>query len=394
MDLSQEALQVLSEQDQEKLLREGTQYLLTPEALRKHDILTGALELRQFACESCDNVWWKTVPRTKLVSKCRKCMIKYDALHRDKEFGIGRYRCTNCNHSFFSRCEATTERPCFNCDYTVRTPYIHPKFKPVHRQRTPKDPTMSPYQPPKYEVQPRQPTQAPFVTGMSLVPVLGTLSLVPSPLPGPIKKSISVSDSTSGNTGKNVAATHQATHQAPHAVKVKHRKKVINASKVHDSTGSTASTFVTQIERPTYVHITEEFGDDIPVVISDIESDDEDVIVCESSTEFETDSELSSSAAQESDIDYSTTDVESTVGAIGSDSDSEDPDRTKIPHKHGLMPKQVARAEKTHGIIEQQSLYSSAKDSGLGTLSTSVETTTSLLPTSFDGSNLWQGNRT
>lgn len=308
VNLSQEALQVLSEKDQEKLLSEGTQYLLTPEALRKHDILTGVLELRQFACEKCDHVWWRTVSRIKAVAKCNHCHVKYDALPRDKEFGIGRYRCTNCNHSFFSRCEATSERPCFNCDNTVRTPYIHPKFKPTHRTRQPVDPTTVPYIPPG------------SVAGVS--------------------------------TGA------RATPYA-HAARM-YRKKVVNASQVHDSTGSTASTFITQIERPYYVPEDDPFDDDISVVISDPESDEEEIRPYESSTEFESDSELSS-IAHEASIDHSSvaSDVDSTAGAIGSSSGSDsDSDDMKPPQEHTDVP--------VDDLQSVSSDTSSAKDSGLG----------------------------
>lgn len=92
----------MPEQVQDKLLGEGNQVLLTEEALRKLDIATGVLQLREFACEGCDHVWWRTVPCTKPVAKCNSCTNKYDALPREKEFGIGRYRCRVCKHSFFS----------------------------------------------------------------------------------------------------------------------------------------------------------------------------------------------------------------------------------------------------------------------------------------------------
>lgn len=133
--LSQEAVKILSENDQEKLLHEGNRFLLTEDALRKFDLMTGALVLREFACRPCDYFWWRTVPRTKPVSTCPVCKVKYDALPREKEFGTGRYKCTNCDRFFFDRCEATSERPCFKCRSTVRVPYIHPKF--IIRARRP-----------------------------------------------------------------------------------------------------------------------------------------------------------------------------------------------------------------------------------------------------------------
>ena len=132
------------------------------------------------------------------------------------------------------------------------------------------------------------------------------------------------------------------------------------------------------------MYVPEELGDDIPVIISDPESDDEDVIVCESSTEFESDSERSI-VTQESDTEYSTTDIESTVGAIGSsadsDSDSDDPDTRRHLRRSATSR---GTAIKPHGSIEKESLYSSAKDSGLGT-APSEETVSFAATKSYDG---------
>ena len=343
--LSQSALKVLPEEDQSKLLREGNPFLLTEAALRKHDISTGALELREFACENCDRYWWKTVPCTKPVSKCFKCKTKYDALPRDLEFGIGRYKCFGCNKIFFARCEATSERSCFNCDGTVRAPYIHPKFKPIRRNRPPIDPTTSVFKPPKYHAKYVYTVRDPSTDYLLPCPVFFYFPLQTKP----------------------------------------HKKAVINASKVHDSTGSTASTFITQIEFPGRLY-ERETEDTIPVVISDPESDEEDIIICSSSTDSETDEE---SPPPECEGD-SNTDLESTSGAVaGSDSSSDsDGPQDKLPRKRsnvssssdsdsdskdayigkktpGAPSKQSPRD--SGGLFEQESTISSTKDSGLGT---------------------------
>ena len=339
--LSQAALQVLKDEDQEKLLREGNPFLLTEEALRRHNILTGALELREFACEDCDRVWWKTVLCTKPVSKCFNCKTKYDALPREKEFGIGRYRCMMCKHSFFSRCEATSERPCFNCDFTVRAPYIHPKFKPTRRKRPQIDPTMIPYTPPEYKKYPY------IVHDPSQKYALPVLFYIPLPR--------------------------------------KPRKKVVNASTVHDPTGSTASTFITQIELPASLG-TETSEDVVPVVILDPESDDENIIVCNSSSDSDSVEELS-----ENEQSACTSDVETTAGAMAGSGSSSDSD---APHSKGLRKRSAAsessdsdsdsdseqdRGKKTpkapsirssagsRGTSGKNSTQSSTKDSGLGT---------------------------
>ena len=103
--------------------------LLTEAMLRKFDIMTGAIVLRQFACANCNHPWWANVPRTKPVSTCKICHVRYDALERDKEFGIGRFMCLDCDHAFYARCEATEFHVCYRCHKLAGPPYINPRFK-------------------------------------------------------------------------------------------------------------------------------------------------------------------------------------------------------------------------------------------------------------------------
>ena len=123
------AAKVLDKRSRTKLAQadSATPHLLTTEALRKHDIATGTCELRQFACEPCDNVWWRVVSTYKLVSRCKKCKIRYDALPREFEFGTGLFTC-GCGNDFKSKCTAQTTCPCYNCNAPVSKPFIHPKF--------------------------------------------------------------------------------------------------------------------------------------------------------------------------------------------------------------------------------------------------------------------------
>ena len=294
VQLSQEAVEILSENDQEKLLHEGSPFLLTQEALRKFDLLTGALVLREFACRDCDYFWWKTVPRTKPVSTCPRCKVKYDALPREKEFGTGRYKCTNCDRFFFKRCEATSERPCFKCWSPVRAPYIHPKFiirRPISEQ----------------------------------------------------------SDE-------------------------EHYVRVINASTVHDSTGSTTSTFITQRDIPIFRTRQRPQAQAMPTG-----SDDDNSL-----SEFESDSERSS-ISLESGIEVISSDTESSSGAMaGSDSssDSDDADQQLLQKRSsassssdsdsdsddqdkGKTPKEQSKP--SSAPYEKLSIPSTASDSGQGT---------------------------
>lgn len=299
--LSQEALKIMSEKDQEKLQREGNKFLLTAEALRKLDILTGALQLREFACENCDHVWWKTVPFTKLVSKCNKCRVKYDALPRDKEFGIGRYQCTQCKHSFFLRCEATSEQSCFNCKSTIKTPYIHPKFRPLP---PPTEPTT--LKPTIVINQPQLSTKM-FISSASFQPVL----------------------TTSSTTGTSAKPRPQPPRQ----------RRVIHASTVHDSTGSTASTFITQIELPGYS------GKSQPMRMPDSDSDEEDIIESDEEV-YESSSGIGSDSEQTSDVEY--------ISELALD-----PSITRLTYAHSVA-KESNRRE-TKSSIEKQSIYSPGK---------------------------------
>ena len=292
VQLSQQALTVMSEKDQGKLLAEGNRFLLTEGALRKFDILTGALQLREFACEPCDHFWWKIVSRTKPVSKCPKCQIKYDALPREKEFGIGRYKCAVCKNWFYARCEATTLKPCFNCHSLVGAPYIHPKF--IRRQ-------------------PRH---------LFTVPQL------------PVESA---------------------------------QKKVINASTVHDSTGSTEATFISQVEyASSFQHRQVPCDAQLQVAphFSDINNDNPGSILYSSSLVIESDSEHSS-LSRESSVESCTSEIESgsdcvaspnspqrrrEVVSSSSDSDSD----TDKEDDEGIMQRQLSQ----NILSDEESIHS------------------------------------
>jgi hypothetical protein len=105
--------------------------LLTKAALRKHDLLVNC-ELRQFRCPKCLKPFWKTVLIPKRVARCHQCNIWLYPLERSEEFGIGRFICATptCDNVFYGRCRATDTRQCKFCFSDVKTPYIHPRFRP------------------------------------------------------------------------------------------------------------------------------------------------------------------------------------------------------------------------------------------------------------------------
>lgn len=89
-------------------------------------------EFRQFACQPCDNVWWRKTPGRKLVSRCKMCRRKYDALSRDLEWGWAKFRC-QCGNEFHGfGAMNKTQSSCYRCGYACFPSEILP---PLKRQR-------------------------------------------------------------------------------------------------------------------------------------------------------------------------------------------------------------------------------------------------------------------
>ena len=89
---------------------------LTMENLRLHDEHTEEVEFRQFGCKRCFRSWWKRVRVRKPVSRCKICRVKYDALPREKEYGIAEFLCRTCRRTFLGRGRVTTISPCYQCN--------------------------------------------------------------------------------------------------------------------------------------------------------------------------------------------------------------------------------------------------------------------------------------
>ena len=105
--------------------------LLTQEALQEHEVKSFSSEVRQFSCLDCCHVWWRVVSQDKPVSKCEHCHRRYDALPRDKEFGVGRFTCSHeaCGEVFYHHCRANDERTCPQCGRSTGGPSVHPRNK-------------------------------------------------------------------------------------------------------------------------------------------------------------------------------------------------------------------------------------------------------------------------
>lgn len=86
-------------------------------------------EFRQFGCQPCDKVWWRKVPGRKLVSRCYICKTKYDALPRDLEWGWAKFQC-QCGNEFhgFGAMNKTL-CACYRCRHYCSPLEIIPPFK-------------------------------------------------------------------------------------------------------------------------------------------------------------------------------------------------------------------------------------------------------------------------
>lgn len=204
---------------------------------------------------------------SKMVSRCKKCQIRYDALPRKKEFGIGRFQCTKpvCKRVFYAKCVATDTLPCRKCKTYVKKPYIHPRWrKPQHLPRS------------RRQGRPHQgraldPSAAAFVP-RSQQPRAQEPTFEPVSLQGRMNQ-MSISGASHHHPAMSQSQPSQEDIPPPLAGRVvlSHRKepKVKNASQIHNSSGSTMSTYITQMDEGEYDE-----------VLLDYDSDEEGVGAC------------------------------------------------------------------------------------------------------------------
>ncbi|XP_069138509.1 shiftless antiviral inhibitor of ribosomal frameshifting protein-like isoform X4 [Argopecten irradians] len=87
-------------------------------------------QVRQFACEENDNVWWRKVPTRKMVSKCKKCKKRFEAVPKDREWGWAKFVCGNCGNEFngFGQMNSTTS-PCYHCGTVCHVDEVIPPYR-------------------------------------------------------------------------------------------------------------------------------------------------------------------------------------------------------------------------------------------------------------------------
>lgn len=283
------------------------------------------------------------------MSTCHECKVKYDALPRHLEFGIGRYICQNetCDHrTFYQRCHATQDVRCFNCNDLVRYPYIHPKFrKSEHkRKRKPLDPNAKPFVPPH----PTVPLLPPFI------PPIIFYQQAAIPPQAAISPQL---------LQRNQAQTRKVRK------KIVKKKMVINPSTPHVSTGSTIGTFLTQ-----------SMASDFDVDLQNPDSDsDEEVILPSSDSDSSSDEEKEPSTASCQSDDESEVEVDSMAPMYPSDSDSDSEGNEGNDHRKRTVASDTsdssdtdeddatAPSESSSGKLSSQA--STMPDSGIGTAS-------------------------
>ena len=168
--------------------------------------------------------------KNKTVSRCRGDFChyqRYDALPKEKEFGIGRFLCPNqsCKREFYGYCEATDIKKCRKCG-TDAKPYIHPKWikrsrkKQQQRKLNPNAQTFRP-------ASPARPKDA--------GPVFYPISELGGNLPP-------MEDLHLGSPPPPYTAT------SPLVPPTSYKRRIFNPSLPHISTGSTISTFISQCD--------------------------------------------------------------------------------------------------------------------------------------------------
>ena len=247
---------------------------LTVEALEQHDQkeTSGPCELRQFACGDCQHWWWRMVLKTKPVSRCRGSggcgSIRYDALPRDKEFGIGRCICPNtrCKRKFYAYCEATDELECRKCG-TPSKPYIHPRWR-KRRRGARLNAGAKPFRPrPNYRDRDLQPAQ--FRSQEGSMESLGP-TFYPATQGGAVYfgGGGGIRSIEGSLAGLSLSEDETPPQPPPPQRQPRPRRKprIFNASQPHESDGNTMTTFLTQVDF-------EKTGEEVAL---DYDSDDDD----------------------------------------------------------------------------------------------------------------------
>ncbi len=251
MEVTKEARKAMEVEDQARLQATGGGRgdVLILEALEAHDAKSGPCALRQFACPKCLHSWWRTVLKSKPVSRCNQnCgATRYDALPRSKEFGIGRFKCPNrqCGRKFFAHCDAMDRLECRKCG-SLAKPYIHPKWRKRVRksQLNPRANSFNPQDRRGSDRRTREEEPGPLFEPVAPLPYQ------PGYQPGYTPYDTDSSSSTPYDTDSSPSNLPRNRPRQPKQPQIRSRirPRIFNPSEVHVSTGSTVSTFLSQVD--------------------------------------------------------------------------------------------------------------------------------------------------
>lgn len=249
--VSKETLQEMPAHDQKRLQPNlPDRAPLTIEALENHDrkYTTGPCQLRQFGCPACQLSWWRNVLKSKPVSRCRggKCgKRRYQALPREKEFGIGRCLCPNeaCGREFYAYCEASEILNCRKCRSECK-PLVHPKWRKRARQRL--NPHAKAFTPGRRSRSTSREDLGPHFYPASQSSNEG----IPHAPPHWVDTMVDGFSAMGINdrSPRNEHPRGRAQPSTPPARRPRRRRKIFNASDEHVPTGGTVSTFLTQMD--------------------------------------------------------------------------------------------------------------------------------------------------
>ena len=92
---------------------------LTTDNLKAFEAEQKAKEERrwfQFGCHDCQELWWRFLPPSRSISRCRRCRVSFQAVPQQNTIGYGKFTCKTCGHVWTNhRSMPKYDQPCRRC---------------------------------------------------------------------------------------------------------------------------------------------------------------------------------------------------------------------------------------------------------------------------------------